>query len=58
MSGVPIRVGRPIVSFCETVTDKSTMTIISKSPNKHNRIYMNAEPLGMFYSPIHRCASL
>jgi len=35
-----------VVSFCETVKEKSSMDIISKSPNKHNRIYMNAEPLG------------
>jgi len=46
MKGAPIRVGQPIVSFCETVKEKSSMDIISKSPNKHNRIYMNAEPLG------------
>jgi elongation factor 2 len=46
MKGAPVRVGQPIVSFCETVKEKSSMDIISKSPNKHNRIYMNAEPLG------------
>jgi len=34
------------VSFCETVREKSSMQIISKSPNKHNRLYMTAEPLG------------
>jgi len=37
--------GQPIVSFCETVREKSSMTCVSKSPNKHNRFYMIAEPL-------------
>jgi elongation factor 2 len=46
MKGAPIRLGQPVVSFCETVKEKSSMDVISKSPNKHNRIYMNAEPLG------------
>jgi len=45
MKGAPIKMGQPIVSFCETVKGTSTMTCISKSPNKHNRIYMTAEPL-------------
>jgi len=35
-----------VVSFCETVKEKSSMTCISKSPNKHNRLYCTAEPLG------------
>jgi elongation factor 2 len=46
MKGAPIRLGQPLVSFCETVREKSSMQIISKSPNKHNRLYMTAEPLG------------
>jgi len=46
MKGAPIRVGQPLVSFCETIKEKSSMQIISKSPNKHNRLYMEAEPLG------------
>jgi len=45
MKGAPIKLGQPIVSFCETVTDKSSITCVSKSPNKHNRLYMTAEPL-------------
>jgi len=47
MKGAPIKVSNPVVSFCETVAEKSPMTIISKSPNKHNRIYMEAEPLNV-----------
>lgn len=46
MKGAPIRLGQPLVSFCETVKEKSSMQIISKSPNKHNRLYVTAEPLG------------
>jgi elongation factor 2 len=38
--------GQPVVSFCETVKAKTEMVVISKSPNKHNRIYMQAQPLG------------
>merc|ERR1719169_396309 len=38
-------VGDPVVSYRETVTDESNQTCLSKSPNKHNRIYVVAEPL-------------
>lgn len=46
MKGAPLRMGRPVVSFCETVSEETEMDCISKSPNKHNRIYLRAEPLG------------
>lgn len=46
MKGAPIKQGQPIVSFCESVKEKTSLMCISKSPNKHNRFYMNAEPLG------------
>lgn len=32
----------PIVTYCETVTEESSMTVMAKSPNKHNRLYMKA----------------
>merc|ERR1712076_183110 len=38
-------VGDPVVSYRETVTDESKVQCLSKSPNKHNRIYMKAVPL-------------
>jgi len=44
-AGVPIRISDPVVQYRETVTGKSSMTALSKSPNKHNRLYMIAEPL-------------
>jgi len=46
MKGAPIKMGQPVVSFCETIKAKTSMTVISKSPNKHNRIYTTAQPLG------------
>merc|ERR1711937_144963 len=38
-------VGDPVVSYRETVTDESKVQCLSKSPNKHNRIYMRAKPM-------------
>jgi len=46
MKGAPIVVGKPVVSFCESVSGESSQQCVAKSPNKHNRIYMTAEPLG------------
>jgi elongation factor 2 len=45
MKGAPIKISEPVVSFCETVGGKTELTCIAKSPNKHNRIYLEAEPL-------------
>ncbi|KAF2430217.1 P-loop containing nucleoside triphosphate hydrolase protein [Tothia fuscella] len=44
-AGVPLRVSDPVVTYRETVAAKSSMTALSKSPNKHNRLYVTAEPL-------------
>jgi elongation factor 2 len=41
-----IKKSDPVVTFKETVEGESTMVCLSKSPNKHNRLYMKAEPLG------------
>jgi len=38
-------VSDPVVSYRETVNDKSSQTVLAKSPNKHNRIYLQAEPM-------------
>merc|ERR1712124_150920 len=35
----------PVVSYRETVSEFSSVTCLSKSPNKHNRLYVQAEPL-------------
>jgi elongation factor 2 len=49
MNGAEIRVSQPVVSFRETVEGVSNPQekglCLSKSPNKHNRIYCYAEPL-------------
>jgi len=45
MGGAEIRVSDPVVSFRETVTAESDHTVMSKSPNKHNRLYLSARPM-------------
>merc|ERR1712073_262314 len=35
----------PVVSYRETVGGESSVTVLAKSPNKHNRIYLKAEPM-------------
>lgn len=44
-AGVPLHISDPVVQYRETVQSKSSMTALSKSPNKHNRLYMVAEPI-------------
>jgi elongation factor 2 len=40
-----IKVSTPVVPLRETVTEKSSMICLAKSPNKHNRLYLTAEPI-------------
>jgi elongation factor 2 len=42
---IPIKKSDPVVSYRETVIEESTETCLSKSPNKHNRLYMRAVPM-------------
>jgi len=42
----PLKKGNPVVSYKETVSEESSQQCLSKSPNKHNRIYATALPLG------------
>jgi elongation factor 2 len=42
---IPIKVSDPVVSYRETVIEESSETCLSKSPNKHNRLYMKAMPM-------------
>ena len=44
-AGVPLRKSDPVVGYRETVTAESSMIALSKSQNKHNRLYVRAEPL-------------
>jgi elongation factor 2 len=43
--GIELKTSDPVVSYRETVNGKSSEICLSKSPNKHNRLYMTAEPL-------------
>jgi len=45
-AGVPLRISDPVVSYRETVSAESSMIALSKSPNKHNRLFVTAQPLG------------
>merc|ERR1712056_111478 len=38
-------VSDPVVSYRGTVNETSSQTCLAKSPNKHNRIYLTAEPM-------------
>eukprot|EP00834_Sanchytrium_tribonematis_P006639 NODE_508_length_6671_cov_0.774041.p1 type:complete len:787 gc:universal NODE_508_length_6671_cov_0.774041:1916-4276(+) len=42
---IPIKVSPPVVAYRETVQELSDRTCLSKSPNKHNRIFMQAAPI-------------
>jgi len=44
-AGIPIKTGDPVVSYRETVSELSDIMCLSKSPNKHNRLFMKAAPL-------------
>ncbi|CAI9724220.1 elongation factor 2 [Octopus vulgaris] len=42
---IPIKVSTPVVSYRESVKEESSILCLSKSPNKHNRLFMKARPL-------------
>jgi len=44
MGGAELIVSEPVVSFRETVTSDSSQVCLSKSPNKHNRLFVVATP--------------
>jgi elongation factor 2 len=43
--GCELKISEPVVSYRETVSAESSEQCLSKSPNKHNRIFARAEPL-------------
>jgi elongation factor 2 len=45
-TGCPLKFSPPVVSFRETVSEESSQTCLSKSPNKHNRLFVKAAPMG------------
>merc|ERR1739836_253433 len=42
---IPLKKSDPVVSYRETVTEESSQMCLSKSPNKHNRLFMKAVPM-------------
>ena len=42
---IPLKKSDPVVSYRETVTEESDIMCLSKSPNKHNRLFMKACPM-------------
>ncbi|VDK47489.1 unnamed protein product [Gongylonema pulchrum] len=42
---IPIKKSDPVVSYRETVTEESEQLCLSKSPNKHNRLFAKAVPM-------------
>jgi elongation factor 2 len=46
LKDVTFTVSPPVVGFCETILHKSNQVCLGKSPNKHNRLYFTAQPLG------------
>jgi elongation factor 2 len=42
---IPIKKSDPVVSYRETVSEPSNQMCLSKSPNKHNRLFMRAVPM-------------
>merc|ERR1719156_89231 len=43
--GTEVKVSDPVVSFRETCSAKSSQTCLAKSANKHNRLFLEAEPM-------------
>jgi len=43
---LPLKISAPVVSYRETVATESSTIVLVKSPNKHNRLYVKAFPLG------------
>merc|ERR1719386_381984 len=46
LAGVQLTWGAPRVSYREVVDGNSSTVCLAKSPNKHNRLYVIAEPVG------------
>lgn len=44
-AGVPLKISDPVVPYRETVKTESSIVALSKSQNKHNRLYVKAMPI-------------
>ncbi|XP_077955143.1 elongation factor 2b isoform X1 [Gasterosteus aculeatus] len=43
-AGIPLKKSDPVVAYRETVMEESDQMCLSKSPNKHNRLFMKSRP--------------
>ena len=46
-----VKVADPVVSFCETVVETSSLKCFAETPNKRNKVTMIAEPLDQVRDP-------
>ena len=44
-AGVPLKISDPVVPYRETVKAESSIVALSKSQNKHNRLFVKASPI-------------
>jgi len=44
-AGIELKIMDPVVSYRETVEEESNILCLSKSPNKHNRLFVKCEPM-------------
>lgn len=44
-AGIALKKNDPVVSYRETVAEESSQMCLSKSPNKHNRLFMKCAPM-------------
>ena len=44
-SEVEVKVADPVVSFCETVVETSSLKCFAETPNKRNKLTMIVEPM-------------
>lgn len=47
MQNIDLKQGEPIVTFRESVEGATPEAVLAKSPNKHNRLWLMAEPLSI-----------
>ena len=50
---VEVKVADPVVSFCETVVETSSLKCFAETPNKRNKVTMIAEPLDQVHTLTH-----
>ncbi len=50
---VEVKVADPVVSFCETAVETSSLKCFAETPNKRNKLTMIAEPLEKVGAAVH-----